>query len=227
MTLGGPRRGPVQLQHPVRSDTDEGAPESRGRAVRLCRPGIRNGATECIYRVTVTVVDGAGGSDATGVNIEVDDRIRGSVRAGPSHRSGDGEVEHEPRRELERAPRTPVPPLPAMTCSTVKAAIFLRRWTRRHRHHLPPFRVPKSVIVPEPGSTQHHLRGAGKGEEWRARRAPGRERARGGPTGPTTSRYSMTDQAPARERSQVRIHHLADDRREPPVGAGCRKGIRR
>ena len=31
-------------------------------------------ATQCIYRVTVTVVDGAGGSDATGVNIEVDDR---------------------------------------------------------------------------------------------------------------------------------------------------------
>ena len=31
-------------------------------------------ATECIYRVTVTVVDRAGGSDATRVNIEVDDR---------------------------------------------------------------------------------------------------------------------------------------------------------
>ena len=30
--------------------------------------------TDCIYRVTVTVVDRAGGSDATGVNIEVDDR---------------------------------------------------------------------------------------------------------------------------------------------------------
>ena len=30
--------------------------------------------TECIYRVTVTVVDRAGGSDATRVNIEVDDR---------------------------------------------------------------------------------------------------------------------------------------------------------
>ena len=30
--------------------------------------------TECIYRVTVTVVDRAGGSDATGVNIEIEDR---------------------------------------------------------------------------------------------------------------------------------------------------------
>ena len=33
-----------------------------------------NGATSCNYRVTVTVVDGAGGSDATGVNILVEDR---------------------------------------------------------------------------------------------------------------------------------------------------------
>ena len=31
-------------------------------------------ATECIFRVTVVVLDGAGGSDAVGVNIEVDDR---------------------------------------------------------------------------------------------------------------------------------------------------------
>ena len=41
------------------------------------RCGYVDGATpstSCIYRVTVTVVDGAGGSDATGVNIEVDDR---------------------------------------------------------------------------------------------------------------------------------------------------------
>ena len=41
------------------------------------RCGYVDGATpstECIYRVTVTVVDRAGGSDATGVNIEVDDR---------------------------------------------------------------------------------------------------------------------------------------------------------
>ena len=32
------------------------------------------GTTECIYRVTVTVVDTAGGSDATRVHIEIDDR---------------------------------------------------------------------------------------------------------------------------------------------------------
>ena len=32
------------------------------------------GTTTCTYRVTVTVVDGAGGSDATGVNIRVQDR---------------------------------------------------------------------------------------------------------------------------------------------------------
>ena len=51
----------------------------------------------------MTVVDGVGGSDATGVNIEVGDRDRACVGAGPSYRSGDGEIEHEPRRELERA----------------------------------------------------------------------------------------------------------------------------
>ena len=41
------------------------------------RCGYVDGATpstSCIYRVTVTVVDRAGGSDATGVHIEVDDR---------------------------------------------------------------------------------------------------------------------------------------------------------
>ncbi len=41
------------------------------------RCGYVDGATPstaCIYRVTVTVVDRAGGSDAVGVNIEVDDR---------------------------------------------------------------------------------------------------------------------------------------------------------
>ena len=41
------------------------------------RCGYVDGATpstECIYRVTVTVVDRAGGSDATGVNIEIEDR---------------------------------------------------------------------------------------------------------------------------------------------------------
>ena len=48
--------------------------------------------TECFYYVTVTVVDGAGGSDAIGVTIEVEQQDRGSVCAGPSHRSAYGEV---------------------------------------------------------------------------------------------------------------------------------------
>ena len=59
--------------------------------------------TKCIYRVTVTVVDRAGGSDATGVNIEVDDRVEPASAPARPHRSGDGEVEHEPRRDLEGA----------------------------------------------------------------------------------------------------------------------------
>ena len=39
-----------------------------------CGYDARDDAPSCNYMVTVTVVDGAGGSDATGVNIEVDDR---------------------------------------------------------------------------------------------------------------------------------------------------------
>ena len=54
------------------------------------RCGYVDGATptQCIYRVTVTVVDRAGGSDATGVNIEVDDRIEpASAPARPTVRA--------------------------------------------------------------------------------------------------------------------------------------------
>ena len=47
-----------------------------------------NTATSCIYRVTVTVVDGAGGSDATGVNIQVGDRTEApSAPARPTVRA--------------------------------------------------------------------------------------------------------------------------------------------
>ena len=47
----------------------------------------------CHYYVTVTVVDGAGGSDATGVNESyVGDRTEPAVRAGPSNRSGYGGI---------------------------------------------------------------------------------------------------------------------------------------
>ena len=45
-------------------------------------------ATECIYRVTVVVVDRAGGSDATRVNIEVEDRVEpASAPARPTVRA--------------------------------------------------------------------------------------------------------------------------------------------
>ena len=70
------------------------------------RCGYVDGATpstECIYRVTVTVVDRAGGSDATRVNIEVDDRSEAPLAPARPTVSCDGEVEHEPRRELERS----------------------------------------------------------------------------------------------------------------------------
>ena len=47
-----------------------------------------NDATSCNYMVTVTVVDGAGGSDATGVNIQVVDRIEApSAPARPTARA--------------------------------------------------------------------------------------------------------------------------------------------
>ena len=47
-----------------------------------------NTATSCNYRVTVTVVDGAGGSDATGVNIQVGDRTEApSAPARPTVRA--------------------------------------------------------------------------------------------------------------------------------------------
>ena len=46
------------------------------------------GTTACTYRVTVTVVDGAGGSDATGVNIQVGDRTEApSAPARPTVRA--------------------------------------------------------------------------------------------------------------------------------------------
>ena len=55
------------------------------------RCGYVDGATpstSCIYRVTVIVADGAGGSDATGVNIEVDDRVEpASAPARPTVRA--------------------------------------------------------------------------------------------------------------------------------------------
>ena len=44
--------------------------------------------TDCTYYVTVTVVDGVGGSDATGVNIEVGDRTEpASAPARPTVRA--------------------------------------------------------------------------------------------------------------------------------------------
>ena len=47
-----------------------------------------NAATSCNYMVTVTVVDGAGGSDATGVNIQVGDRTEApSAPARPTVRA--------------------------------------------------------------------------------------------------------------------------------------------
>ena len=98
---------------------------------------------QCIYRVTVTVVDGAGGSDATGVNITGHGQDRGPVRAEPANRSGDGEIEHEPRRELERAREHRSRHYRAMKCGTAKAPTdLLIRWSHVHGHHRHYFGVP-------------------------------------------------------------------------------------
>ena len=172
-TLNGPDAGLFSFDTrsaQIRTKAPLNHEDARCAAMTMLRTNPTVMQLHVSYRVTVIVVDRAGGSDATGVNIEVDRQIRGSVGASPSHRSCDGEVEHEPRRDTGTLPITPVPLLPAMKCSTVKAPIVSQPMestvtgttatisgTEVHNDHE---HVARS---------QHHLRGASAGEERRAR----------------------------------------------------------
>ena len=75
-----------------------------------------NTATSCNYRVTVTVVDGAGGSDATGVNIEVGDRTEApSAPARPTVRATE-----KSSTSLDVTWNAPANPGPAITSYEVQ-----------------------------------------------------------------------------------------------------------
>ena len=72
--------------------------------------------TDCTYYVTVTVVDGAGGSDATGVKIEVDDRVEpASAPARPTVRATE-----KSSTSLEVSWNTPANPGPAIVSYEVQ-----------------------------------------------------------------------------------------------------------
>ena len=95
-----------------------------------------NPPTACIYRVTVTVVDRAGGSDATGVNIEVDDRDEPPSAPGrPTVRATD-----ELSTSLDvswNEPENMGPPITGYIVQYRKGseAFSIRRSRHRHRHH--------------------------------------------------------------------------------------------
>ena len=75
-----------------------------------------NTATSCNYRVTVTVVDGAGGSDATGVNIQVGDRTEApSAPARPTVRATE-----KSSTSLDVTWNAPANPGPAITSYEVQ-----------------------------------------------------------------------------------------------------------
>ena len=59
------RSGQIRTKAPLNHESED---------CGYVEPDSPDDPTTCTYRVTVTVVDGAGGSDATGVNIQVEDR---------------------------------------------------------------------------------------------------------------------------------------------------------
>ena len=153
--------------------------------------------TACTYRVTVVVVDGAGGSDATGVNIAVDDRTEpASAPARPTVRAT--EKSSTSLDVTWKEPTNAGPPITSYevqyrtgneafssngvvitgTTATISGVDSIMR-IRRGSKATPPMRC-------------------GCGRKMASASASGRQRAQGRPARPTTSRYSMTGLTPAR-----------------------------
>ena len=192
------------------------------------------------YHVTVTVVDGAGGSDAIGVTIEVNNRTEApSAPARPTVRATE-KSSTKPRRELGSAPaNTAVPPSPAMTCSTARApSPFSTNGVTDHRHGRPSFRVPVTMMVIVRLHDAHNCGsapttpptrcGCGRTNGERAI-APGREPAMGrtnranhDPIFDRKTRHRRTGSG-----AQLRLHRsrgVIDE--NPRSGRVCREGIR-
>ena len=147
--------------------------------------------------------DGAGGSDATRVHIEVDDRDEPpSAPARPTVRATE-----KSSTSLDvswTAPDNMGPPITGYTVEYRKGSeafsddgVSFTGTTTATISGTDPMQIRVPILL-LPGSPQHLLRGAGAGDKRRALRlaGPGRQRARGGPTEPTTSRYSTKDLTP-------------------------------